>query len=116
MTQTIDLTKYVDPTLIDTGLISFNFSAWIGGSTTQEDNARLSLDFYDAASGYVGTPTVLGPVSMADRSGITSLLPRSATDLVPIGARTMTVLVIITRDTPVLNNGDVDNIRLSLYK
>lgn len=116
MWQTIDLTQYVDESLIDSGIVNFNLSAWLGGYTSQDDSARISLDFYDASRQYVGNQTTIGPVLSSDRLLSTSLLARSATGSIPVGARTVTLLVTMIRDTGTLNSADVDNIGLYLYK
>ena len=116
MWQTVNLTKTVDPRLIDSHTIEFNLSAWIGGWSGQDDNARVSVTFFDQTNQIVGNQTTIGPVLAADRGSQSSLLFRQATDLVPVGARSCRVTVIITRVVSVSNDGDVDNIGMYFYQ
>lgn len=115
MWQTVDLTKYVDSNLIDSGTVNFNFSAWLGGYINQDDSAQTSINFFDNSNQLVGNTATLGPVLAVDRSSVTSLLPRSITSVVPIGARTVTVLVTMIRAVGYLANGDADNIVLYFF-
>ena len=107
---------YMNPLLIDSHTVWFNFSAWIGGYLDQDDNAQLSLTFFNQTNQQIGNSTTLGPVLSADRGNITSLLFRQVNGLVPIGARSFTVLATITRLFGTTNDGDIDNIALLLYQ
>ena len=94
----------------------FNFSAWIGGYSAQDDYAQASLTFLDQASANVGNSTILGPVLAGDRRNITSLLFRQAAGRVPSGARAVSVQVTITRVIGIDNDGDIDGIHLRFYQ
>ena len=115
MWQIIYLTNYVSPILIDNQAVNFNLSAWLGGVTTQDDNVVITLTFLDQSYQMVGNSISIGPVLAADRGSHTSLIPLEANGFVPIGARSVTLLVTITRVSGLQNNGDVDNILLYLY-
>ncbi|CAF2939598.1 unnamed protein product, partial [Rotaria sp. Silwood2] len=96
MWQTINLMTTVLPTLIDSQTVFFNFSAWIGGWSTQNDNAQASLTYKDQLNQQVGSTTTIGPVLASDRGGVSSLLFRQAQGQVPSDARTAIVLVKFT--------------------
>ncbi len=101
--------------IIDNEAVLFNFSAWIGGFTTQDDNAVASLTFTDQVNQTVGNITTLGPVLAVDRGDITYLLFQQADEFVPIGARSFTVVVTMTRLGGTYNNGYIDDIPVVLY-
>jgi hypothetical protein len=115
MWQTVNMTSSIDPNLIDNQTIWFNFSAWIGGYSGQNDNAQVSLTFIDQSNQKVGNLTTLGPVLDATRGSRTALLFRQANGFVPIGARSFIVIVTITRVYGASNDGDIDNIALLFY-
>lgn len=116
MWQTIMLTNQVDAALIDNLTVRFNFSAWIGGLTNQDDSATISLSFLNQANQMIGNSTILGPVLSIDRGNQSSLIFRQFTGYVPVSARVATVLVAITRATGSQNNGNVDNIAFYLFQ
>ena len=93
----------------------YNFSAWIGGITNQDDNAVVYLTFGNANNQIQGNSTSLGPVLADDRANSTSLIFQQTNGVVPVGARFLTVLVTMTRTNGAQNNGDVDNIAVVLY-
>jgi hypothetical protein len=99
---------------IDAGRVRCTVGAWLGGYASQEDGARLSVEFRDGR----GTPvalSVLGPVTAAERKGRTGLLERTAGLLVPPGARTARVLLVLTRTGGgTSNDGYADGITLTL--
>lgn len=115
MWQTVSLANTVNPLLIDNHTVKFNLSAWIGGWSTQNDNAAVSVVFNDQANQMIGSQTTIGTVLAADRGSQSSLLFRQATDFVPIGARSFTVIVNITCVIPPSNDGDVDDIGIYFY-
>ena len=116
MWQRVDLTNTGYPSYIDSGTVKFNLSAWIGGYDDQDDNARVSVIFYDQANQMLSSETTIGPVLAADRDDTTSLLFRQATSVVPSGARSFKVFVTATRGGGTNNDGYVDNIRMYFYQ
>ncbi|MFI6101571.1 hypothetical protein ACIA8G_39005 [Lentzea sp. NPDC051213] len=92
----------------------FAVSAWLGGYASQQDGARLSVEFLDAA----GTPrglVVLGPVTAAERNNRTGLLERSARGTVPPGSHTAVVILQMTRSGGgTSNDGYADNISFTV--
>ena len=115
MWQTIDLNNYVDPFLIDSRTVRYNLSAWIGGWSTQDDAAVVSLIFNNHFNQILDNRTSIGPVRAIDRGGQTSLLFRQTNGLVPVGTRNLTVFVRLYRVGGLANNGNVDNISINLY-
>ncbi|CAF4083993.1 unnamed protein product [Adineta steineri] len=114
--QTSNMTSSINPLLIDNQKVWFDFSAWIGGYLAQDDNAQVSLTFLNQSNQNVGNTTILGPVLAVDRGDITSLLFRQAIGRVPVGARTFTVQITMTRLAGTDADGDADNIVLFLYQ
>ena len=92
----------------------FEISAWLGGYASQQDGARLSVEFLDAT----GTPrglVVLGPLTAEERSGRTGLFERSARGAVPPGSRTAVVTLQMTRSGGgTSNDGYADNISFTV--
>lgn len=99
---------------VDAGRVRYTLTAHLGGYATQEDGARLSVEFRDAA----GTPvalSVLGPVTAAERGGRTGLLERTASAAVPPGSRTARLLLVFTRSGGgTSNDGYADAMTLGL--
>ena len=115
MWQTIDLNNYIDSYLIDNQLVKYNLSAWLGGYQNQNDCALVSLFFQDQFNQTIGNGTQIGPVLAADRGNVNSLVFRQTNGLVPIGTRFFEILVTITLASGSYNNGNVDNIKVTLY-
>ena len=115
MWQTIDLSSYIDSFLIDNQLVRFNLSAWLGGYGDQDDRAKVTLFFYDQFNQTIGAGISIGPVFAIGRGNVTSLVFRQTNGLVPIGTRFFEILVTLTLAAGSFNNGEVDNIRVTLY-
>lgn len=115
MQQVVDLTGYADPNLIDTGTVNFNVSAWLGGRDNQADRVVVSVSFENQTGTTIGSTTTIGPVTNSDRGGVTELLYRDTTGIVPIGARSVTVQVSFIKSYGGYNNGFADNIGIYLY-
>ncbi|GAA2403524.1 hypothetical protein Cme02nite_74700 [Catellatospora methionotrophica] len=98
---------------IDAGTALFDTGGWLGGYAAQDDGARLSVEFLDAAARPLGV-VVLGPVTAAERGNATGLLRRAQTGTVPPGSRTARVLLLFTRDGGTSNDGYADSLWLTL--
>ncbi len=116
MWQTVNITSSINSYLIDSQTVWFNFSAWLGGYSNQNDNAQISLTFLDQTNQKVGNTTILGPVLASDRGNVTSLVFRQTNGLVPVGARSIIVTVIMTCTNPIYDDGLADNIAVVLYQ
>lgn len=112
-TQLVDVTAAA--AIVDTGLLPYTLSAFLGGFAGQRDDATVSVAFL-AGSDVLGSATV-GPVTAQDRGDQTGLLRRTATGEVPAGTRTIRITIEATRreEPPATyNDGQVDDIRLVL--
>ncbi len=70
--------------LATTQSIAFSLSGWLGGWTSQGDNALFYVQFLDATGGEIGSAAI-GPVTPGDRDNQTGLLYREAEGLLPVG-------------------------------
>jgi len=110
MSQTINITDTPTLSLIDLGKVSVNLSAWLGGYTGQDDNAEVTLSFYNQDGTKIGNAITVGPVLSSDRKGITELVFQQNTGKVPVGTRSIQLLVGFTLVSGSDNDGAVDNI------
>jgi hypothetical protein len=94
---------------IDTGTLSFVLSGYLGGFINQGDNATFVANFLSATSNTLGTATI-GPVSVADRSSATGLLLRTTAGTIPVGTRSITFNLQMTRLAGDYNDGYADNL------
>jgi RHS repeat-associated protein len=109
--QNIDVSSAAG--LIDSGFVTYNFSAWLGGFSSQEDNAVLTAAFLDSNSNTISSAT-LGPVTAGDRQDITELLLRTTKGVLPIGTRTVTITMLMSRLDGSDNDGYADNLAFVL--
>ena len=115
MWQSIDLTTAVNVDLVEDQL-EFELSAWLGGWSNQEDNARVILTFLDHMGMTATDPVTLGPVTALDRNNVTSMVYREIRSPVPAGTASALVRVVLTRRSEIDNDGSIDNIALVLYQ
>ena len=106
-TQTLHLTDIA--LSIDGGQAGYDLSAWLGGYSTQDDNAILSIAFLDIDNAQLGSASV-GPVTEPDRSGLTGLLYRDVLGLVPARTRSIDVTLTLTREQGSYDDGYADNL------
>jgi hypothetical protein len=109
--QRIDVTSAASE--IDAGRVTATLSALLGGFATQADSATVTATTISAAGAEIGHVTV-GPVTTADRQGVTTLLPRTLSTPVPAGTRFIDVRIDITRVEGSYNDGYVDNVSVTL--
>jgi hypothetical protein len=109
--QTVKLGTF--KTAIDGGNVSAKLVGWLGGFSTQRDQAFVEVDFKDAHGNFLSSLSI-GPVTDADRAGVTGLLKRQASALVPVKARTAFVQLSLTRVDGSYNDGYADNLALTL--
>jgi hypothetical protein len=96
---------------VDAGILSFVFSGYLGGFDTQGDNMSVRATFLNASSATLLTAT-LGPVSDTDRANLSQLLFRTTGAAVPVGARSVDILLTATRLEGAYNDGYADNLSL----
>lgn len=92
---------------------TFGLSAWLGGYSSQGDNAVLHVSF-DTAQGQVLSSVSLGPVTAAQRNEVSKLLKRSVDGTVPAGAAEVVLKLVMTRTDGSDNDGMADNLSLVL--
>lgn len=110
-TQTIDLSA--SAAAIDNGEVDALLSAYIGGYTTQADNAAVSYVFRDADGATLSTVS-FGPVLMLDRGGVSGFVPFERAERLPEGTRDVVVTMRMVRSIAPYNDGYVDNVSLVL--
>jgi hypothetical protein len=110
-TQTINLSSYAAS--IDTGHQTYTLSGYLGGWSSQNDNATLTINFKSATNLSLGTATI-GPVTNQERGNQTALFFRKINGLVPALSRKVDVTLQMTRNEGVYNDGYADNLFLGL--
>jgi len=109
--QAIDISG--GATAIDAGQVRCELSAYLGGYSSQEDNAMVMARFMSASDTMISS-TQVGPVSSSDREDITGLLYKSVQQIIPAGTRTIVIQIDIKRDEGTDSDGYADNISLTL--
>jgi len=102
-------------TAIDTGAVKYRLAGYLGGYAGQEDHTVVTAAFRDASGAQMGAATI-GPVTAADRHGVTGLFPRSTSGRVPPRTRWVDVVITATRYEGAYNDGYSDNISFYLTK
>ncbi|QMU78340.1 hypothetical protein GXW83_24160 [Streptacidiphilus sp. PB12-B1b] len=111
LTQSVNVSAAASA--IDTGTVTANLSGWLGGYATQGDSAQVTATFLNAAGASLGTGSI-GPVSATDRGLATGMLQRSSTVAVPVGTRSISVVVQFTVSTGPYDDGYADDLALTL--
>jgi uncharacterized protein (TIGR03437 family) len=109
LAQIVDVTS--QSAQIDTGAQPFVLSAFMGGSGAENDNVTVSVTFLNAMGALVGSAT-LPAVLAADRGGVTGLISRNVSGLVPAGTRSVSVLAEFRRISGATNDAFLDNLSL----
>ncbi|MFG6467223.1 PEP-CTERM sorting domain-containing protein [Roseateles sp. BYS87W] len=110
-TQSFDVSSILG--LIDGGAVSFELAAYLGGFSSQQDNAMLTATFLGASGDVLGAGSV-GPVTHTDRGNATGLLLRQTSGAVPVGTRFIDLQLTLTRQAGSYNDGYADNLSLVL--
>jgi hypothetical protein len=101
-TQTADVKAAAKQ--IDTGKVTYNLTAWLGGSGTVADTAGVVSTFLDAHGKTLGTAT-LAPVTPAMRNNTTSLIPEQSLGKIPAGTRSVRTVLTVTGNQPTDRTG-----------
>ena len=99
---------------IDTGGVSVQLRAHLGGFLTDGDNTRVVTEFQDAPADVTFATRQIGPVTAADRQNETTLLQRAVFGTVPPGTRRIRLTLTATRTHGAHNDGYADNVSLTL--
>lgn len=111
-----------------TGKTTYVVSGWLGGLATQDDEATLFVTFLDAAGeplaaqhkpvagvpGGLWASRQIGPVTEAQRDGVTELVRQQASGTVPPGTRSVALVPVMQRTDGDDNDGLADNLSLAL--
>jgi hypothetical protein len=110
-TQTISIADLA--TQVDASTIGYDLSGWLGGYASQDDNMKVVATFLSGAGGSLGTKQI-GPVLAADRGSVTGFVQRLGSGTLPVGTRSIRVVVTATRSGGTSDDGYADNLSLSL--
>jgi len=110
MTQRVDVSNLAAQ--IDVGSLNFKFSAWLGGYSSQTDNAKVVARFLNAANAEIGM-SQLAAVTAAERGNVTKLLYRELLGDLPALTRSIKFELIATRGSGE-NDGYADNLSFVL--
>jgi hypothetical protein len=112
-TQDIDVSALA--AVIDGGHAGYALSAYLGGFSSQADNAAVTIDFKSATGHSLGKATI-GPVTPAARAEVSGLLARTHNGTVPAGTRSVRVTITATRIDGSYNDGSADSLSLVFKK
>jgi hypothetical protein len=99
---------------INPGKVTCDLSGWFGGFLTDEDNATLTLTFFDGVNN-LGS-FIIGPVTASQRGNQTGLLLRSLTGLqVPPNTTRLHLVLTMTRASGAFNDAYADSLSLVLH-
>jgi hypothetical protein len=112
--QTVDLSGAAAE--IDRGQVRADLTGFLGGFTTDGDNAQVNADFTDTGGDNTFLSLQIGPVTATDRGNATTLISRAASGVLPAGVRQVTITVTFTRTSAAgtYNDGYADNLSLTL--
>lgn len=114
LSQTLDLTAFAGlAAQINAGSVTFTLSAYLGGFSSQRDNAAFSATFLDSGGGTVGSAT-LAPVTNDMRGDVTGMLQEFMTAIVPAGTSSVLFTLTMTRVDGSYNDGYADDLAFVL--
>jgi hypothetical protein len=106
-TQNIDLSANAAD--INAGNVIFDLSGYFGGFSSDNDNARLSVTFFNGATS-LGIATV-GHVTAKDRGNATGLILRRGSGIVPVNTTRVVITLTMTRSSGSSNDGYADSLQ-----
>jgi hypothetical protein len=107
--QSIDVNSLA--TIIDAGRGAFDLSGWLGGYDTDQDIASLNIEFLNQVNQSLGTASITAP-NPTERNNVTGLFFRSNQGLVPVGTRTINVVLNAAYARGRVNDAYADNLSL----
>ncbi len=110
--QVVELVS-IEP-LVDTGLMPFTLSGYLGGLGTQSDEAGLTASFL-ASDDTVLLGVQVASVKAADRTNTTALIARAYDGIVPAGTRRIAVTLVLKPGTATVNTAFADSLSLVLH-
>ena len=112
--QLIDVSSHA--ATIDASNLDIVTSAAIGGFGTDGDNCRVTVRFLNTVAQEISTHTI-GPISPTARNLATNLLLRPGRALIPVGTRTLEIVVLFTQvngGAPTAPLAAIDEVALEL--
>ena len=109
--QTVDVSSLASA--IDMGLISCQAGGWLGGVALEEDVMILNVVFRDPGGASLFSANIVGPTSF-ERGGLTALLWRQTTQVLPPGTRSIGINLLAQRVQGSLNNAYADSLAVIL--
>lgn len=89
--------------------LHYDLTGWLGGWSSQEDNALLYVSFLDTVGNEIGSASI-GPLTAADRNNQTGLFFRSASGDLPTGTASLQFSLSMERLGGGDNDGYADNL------
>ncbi len=111
LSQTIPLSAWNG--VIAAGRAECTLAAFLGGYSSQDDNAILNVDFRDG-NGVSLLARTLGPITAADRGSVTGLISRQSVLFLPTSTASAVVTVTCTRVSGSWNDAYIDAMSLVL--
>lgn len=93
--------------------VSYALSGWLGGWTSQGDNALFHVQFLDALDNELGSAAI-GPVTPGERANQTGLYYREAAGFMPASTRKLSFWLSMERLVSGDNDGYADNLSFVL--
>jgi hypothetical protein len=112
LTQTVNVASA--GSTIDAGGVTYSFTGWLGGWGSDTGQAVVTAVFLNSSGAPVGTPAQLSGGTASARSNNDEFLAESATGTVPVGTRSIQVLIQFIDTDSHQNVGYVDNLSLTL--
>jgi len=109
--QLISLTEFAS--LIDAGALTARLSGFLGGFGFQNDQMLVVGRFFDESDALLDSFSI-GPVTSEDRLNDSQLLFRTADALVPIGTRSVEIVMLASISAGFYNDGYADNLDFRL--
>ncbi|MCZ6545279.1 MAG: hypothetical protein O6913_06205, partial [Chloroflexi bacterium] len=106
--------------LVDRGDMFWELEAFLGGFSTQDDQATLALTFHRASGLEIerffigGNCFEDGSICSDQRGGVTGLVPVDDDGVVPVGARSATITLTMSREAGTSNDGYADSLSFVL--
>jgi len=110
MSQRIDISNLACD--IDQLGVEYDLSGFLGGAGANTASATFTARFLDADERLLGTAQI-GPVTAADRGGVTGLLERHTTGRLPVGTRLVEFVLAMTAPQRT-NDASADNLSFVL--
>jgi len=111
--QLVDLSSIEQE--IDAGKVSYELSGLLGGYRSQNDRAKLVVDFLDANHDVIQS-TQIGFVTAGDRDNDTRMVRRESTGIVPVNTGIIRFRLIALLEAGANNDGYADDLSMVLRK